>query len=164
MRSRVLRLTGKKLTLRFITHVLVVGHRPPTSTSRPPDVIHMIGIPRPSPFFTAFPHPPYIIHVTGILHWTQTEQQKWGRPGNEARALVAQARSTGLNSWQLACLYFLHISSNMTFIVTWNCEDNTSMTSLLCMLSVARQPLSGYKVCWMLPVIGCSFITTHTMY
>ena len=28
----------------------------------------------------------------------------------------------------------------------WICEDNTSMISLLCMLSVARQPLSGYKV------------------
>ena len=27
---------------------------PPTSTSRPPDVIHMTGVPRPSPFFTLF--------------------------------------------------------------------------------------------------------------
>ena len=26
----------------------------PTSTSRPPDVIHVIGVPRPSPFFTLF--------------------------------------------------------------------------------------------------------------
>ena len=27
---------------------------PPTSTLRPPDVIHVIGVPRPSPFFALF--------------------------------------------------------------------------------------------------------------
>ena len=30
------------------------GPLPPTSTSCPPDVIHVIGVPRPSPFFTLF--------------------------------------------------------------------------------------------------------------
>ena len=31
--------------------LFVVGHRPPTSTSRPPDVIYVRSVPRPSPFF-----------------------------------------------------------------------------------------------------------------
>ena len=43
---------------------------PPTSTSCPPDVIHVIGVPRPSPFFVLFR-----FHV---LYWTQTKEQKTG--------------------------------------------------------------------------------------
>ena len=38
----------------------IVGRRPPTSTLRPPDVIHMTSVPRPSPFFALF-LPPCII-------------------------------------------------------------------------------------------------------
>jgi len=30
------------------------GPLPPTSTSHPPDIIHVISVPRPSPFFTLF--------------------------------------------------------------------------------------------------------------
>ena len=30
------------------------GPLPPTPTSRPPDVIHVTGVPRPSPFFALF--------------------------------------------------------------------------------------------------------------
>ena len=32
-------------------HVFDGGPLPPTSTSRPPDIIHVIGVPRPSPGF-----------------------------------------------------------------------------------------------------------------
>ena len=32
-----------------------MGNAPHTSTSRPPDVIHVIGVPRPSPFFAPLP-------------------------------------------------------------------------------------------------------------
>ena len=57
-RSTILDFTGKKLALLFIAHELVDGQRPLyvhlTSTSRPPDVIHVIGVPRPSPFFVLF--------------------------------------------------------------------------------------------------------------
>ena len=45
-RSTILDFTGKKLALSFIAHELVDGQRPPTSTSRPPDVIHVMGFPR----------------------------------------------------------------------------------------------------------------------
>ena len=34
---------------------LNVDPSPPTSTSRPPDIIHVIGVPRPSPFFHVLP-------------------------------------------------------------------------------------------------------------
>ena len=53
-RSTVLDFTGKKLALSFIAHELIDGQCPSTSTSRPPDVIHVIGVPRPSPFFALF--------------------------------------------------------------------------------------------------------------
>ena len=58
MRSTALDFTGKKLTLSFIAHEFVNGHRPPpTSTSHPQDVIHMIGVPRASLFFVALSLP-----------------------------------------------------------------------------------------------------------
>ena len=41
------------------------------STSCPPDIIHVIGVPRPFPFFAALP----------LLCKTQTKEHKWGRPG-----------------------------------------------------------------------------------
>ena len=53
------------------------GPFPPTSTSRPPDVIYMIGVPRPSPFFA-------LSHFR-VLYWVQTKEQKWGRPGNDTK-------------------------------------------------------------------------------
>ena len=43
---------------------------PPMSTSRPPDVIHVIGVPRRSLFFPLFRF--------RVLYWTQTEEQKNG--------------------------------------------------------------------------------------
>ena len=63
--------TGKKLALSFIAHKLVDGQRspPPTSTK-----CHSRD--RCSPFFALF--------CFRVLYWAQTEEQKWGRPGNEA--------------------------------------------------------------------------------
>ena len=55
MRSTVLDFTGKKLALWFITHEFVVGHTPPYVTLSPTDIIHVIGVPRPSLFFCALP-------------------------------------------------------------------------------------------------------------
>ena len=46
---------------------------PPTSTSCPPDVIHVIGVPRPSPFFMLF--------CFCVLYWTQTEEKNGGGLG-----------------------------------------------------------------------------------
>ena len=57
-------------------HIVECGPYPPMSTLRPPDIIHVIGVPRPSPFFALFG-----FHV---LYLMQTEEKKWGRPGNEA--------------------------------------------------------------------------------
>ena len=54
----------------------------PMSTLRPPDVIHVIGVPRPSPFFMLFRF--------RVLYWMQTEEQKMGEAwerGYEVRAL-----------------------------------------------------------------------------
>jgi len=53
-----------------------MGNTPHTSTSRPPDVIHVIGVPRPSPFFTP---------LSCIILNENRRTKKWGRPGNEAR-------------------------------------------------------------------------------
>ena len=44
-----------------------------TSTSHPSDITHLIGVPRPSVFFTALPLP-----------WTQTKEQNRRRPEKEA--------------------------------------------------------------------------------
>jgi len=54
----------------FIAHKFEDGQRPPMSTSHPPDVIHMKGVPRVSPFFTALP-------LLCILYWTQTKTKNW---------------------------------------------------------------------------------------
>ena len=72
----VLNFTGKNLALSFIAHELVDGQHPPTSTSRPPDVIHVVGVPKPSPFFVLF-H----FHV---LYQMKTEEQKTGGLGTLA--------------------------------------------------------------------------------
>ena len=42
---------------------LNVGPSSPTSTLRPPDIIHVIGVPRPSPFLTALPLPCIILNA-----------------------------------------------------------------------------------------------------
>ena len=92
-RSRILRLTGKKRALRFIAPVLLIGYRPPTSTSRPPDVIHMIGVPRPSPFFALF----------SFMYYTERKpkNKKRGRPGNKASNEVGENKcATATKSWK----------------------------------------------------------------
>ena len=43
--------------------LLDVDLSPPTSTSHPPDVIHMIGVLRLSPFFATFPLPCIILNA-----------------------------------------------------------------------------------------------------
>ena len=50
-------MTGKKLTLRFIAHLLVVRPLPPYVHLASTDVIYVAGVPRPSLFFTTFPLP-----------------------------------------------------------------------------------------------------------
>ena len=59
--------------------LFVVGHRPPPmSTSRPPDIIHVTSVPRPSPFFALF----------RLRVLCKLKNKKQGRPGNEAIARV----------------------------------------------------------------------------
>ena len=52
------------------------GPLPPMSTSCPPDVIHVTGVPRPSRF----------LRSSASVYYTERElkNKKWGRPGNEA--------------------------------------------------------------------------------
>ena len=45
-----------------------------TSTSHPPDVIHVIGVPRPSPLFVLF----------RFRVFKNPKNKKWGRPLNKA--------------------------------------------------------------------------------
>ena len=42
-----------------------LGPSPPTSTSRPPDIIHVMNAPRPSPFFAGLPLPCIIVNANG---------------------------------------------------------------------------------------------------
>ena len=53
---------------------------PPTSTSCPPDIIHMVSVPRFPPFFTT--------PCFRVLYWMHTNEQKQGRLGNETRLIV----------------------------------------------------------------------------
>jgi len=55
------------------------GPSPHTSTSRPPDVIHVIGVPRPSPLFCA-----------ASVYYTERKpkNKKRGMPGNEATKMI----------------------------------------------------------------------------
>ena len=55
-----------------------MGNAPHTSTSHPPDIIHVIGVPRPSLFFAPLP----------CIILNKTEEQKRGRPRNEAKIKV----------------------------------------------------------------------------
>ena len=54
---------------------LNVDPSPPVSASRPPDVIHVIDVPRPSPFFAALLLP--------CIIWNENRRTKLGRPENE---------------------------------------------------------------------------------
>ena len=74
-------------------HVLECGPLPPTSTSHPPDVIHVIGVPMP---FTLF-----------VL-----KNKKWGRPWNEARGLTAKMYKLSLR------VTFLLVTSSMNNTLT----------------------------------------------
>ena len=62
----VLDFAGKNLALWFIAHELADGGL--TSTSRPANVIHVIGVPRPFSFFA--------LSRFRVLYWTKTEEQK----------------------------------------------------------------------------------------
>ena len=46
------------------------------STSRPPDVIHVIGVPRPSRFSRS----------SASVYYSKPKNKKRGRPGNEVKA------------------------------------------------------------------------------
>ena len=59
-----------------------MGNTPPLP-QRPPDVIHVIGVPRPPSFFTPLP-------LSCILLNTNRRAKKWGRPGNETKKLTNQ--------------------------------------------------------------------------
>jgi len=54
---------------------------PLTSTLCPPDVIHVIGVPRASLYFTALP----FLYIILNANW---RTKNWGRPGNEARRRI----------------------------------------------------------------------------
>ena len=61
---------------------------PPTSTSRPPDLIHVIVFPRPSPFSRS----------SASVYYTERKpkNKKRGRPGNEATSDASE------NFWNAA--------------------------------------------------------------
>ena len=86
----------------------LMGNAPHTSTLRPPDVIHVIGVPRPSSFFAPLPC------IVMELYWTKTEERKRGRPGNEARYNL---RSFVKENWE-SCqdlIFVLNIHSLIKF-------------------------------------------------
>ena len=78
------------------------------------DIIHMISVPRPSPFLLLF-----CLHV---LYWMQTKEQKQGRTGNEAMTVAPPlARYVWKVSWYLhsselhctlACLYLTSLTQD----------------------------------------------------
>ena len=61
---------------------------PPMSTSHPPDVIHVISVPRPFPFFTT------LLLPCIILNTNQLKNQKQGRPGNKATVHYCNCHET----------------------------------------------------------------------
>ena len=69
----------------YVIHVFECGPSPPTPTSRPPDIIHVIGVLRPSPFFMLF-------HFR-VLYSTQTEEQKTGEAWDEAMQISIHTTS-----------------------------------------------------------------------
>ena len=66
-----------------------MGNAPPTSTSRPPNVVHVIGVPRPSPFFCALP-------LSCIILNASQGTKKTGRPGNEASNYIQRDEVAGV--------------------------------------------------------------------
>ena len=63
------------------------------STSRPPDVIHVIGVPRPSPFFALF--------CFCVLYWTKSEEQKTGEAWERGYHQTLSLLVTVGDSWGL---------------------------------------------------------------
>ena len=60
-----------RISLYHLLHMSwLMGNAPPTSTLCSPDVIHVIGVPRPSPFFALF--------CFRVLYWTKPKEQKTG--------------------------------------------------------------------------------------
>ena len=58
------------------------GPLPPMSTSHPPDIIHVIGVPRPSSFFTA-PLPCIILNANRRTKNGDEASENGGVAGNE---------------------------------------------------------------------------------
>ena len=83
----VLDFAGKNLALLFITHELADGQRPPYVHLASTNVIHVIGVPRPSPLFVLF--------CFRVLTEQKLKNKKRGRPGKEANV-----RACELPGWQ----------------------------------------------------------------
>ena len=121
MRLTVLDSTGKKLTLWLIVHEFVVGHSPPTTTSRSQDVIHVIGFPRPSPFFV-----------------TNQRAKKRGRPGNKAISIELGIQlAVKLNVHYICLACFLSVNS-LFFSSTHNSRKWLRLCHLHCDLHLCN--------------------------
>ena len=83
------------------------GPLPRMSTSHPPDVMYVIGVPRPSCL-----SPLFSFHV---LYRTQTKEQKRGRPGNKGIAVVLL---------KLTALGDLHCIRYASSKITLQCGNN----------------------------------------
>ena len=79
----------------WVLHLFAVGPLPLTSTSRPPDITHVMNETRPSLFFCAFPLQCYIIILNA------NRRTKRGRPRNEANNCVCHIHS-GTKKFDLA--------------------------------------------------------------
>ena len=78
------------------------GPSPPTSTLRPPDISHVIGVPRPSPFFAALPLPCIILNVN-------RRTKNGGGPGTRL----------SVTSVLLLCCYNFHCLLCTVFCLKW---------------------------------------------
>ena len=93
-----------------------VDPSPPTSTLRPPDVIHVIGVPRPSPFFALF-------RFCVLYTERKPKNKKRGRPGNETTAAPKCALLKSLVT--ISCiigyttLTLVHVASNNWYFGCW---------------------------------------------
>ena len=110
-----------------------MGTAPPTSTLRPPDAIHVIGVSGPSPFFVLFRF--------RVLYWAKTEEQKMGEAWEWGYAiskmlLIAGYISAGIKFFAIATVlvcfrtkiivhYTLYIQSQ--FYAVALCEYSEAM-------------------------------------
>ena len=78
----------------------IVGRCPPTSTLRPPDVIHVISVPRPSPFFALFRPPCIILNTNRRTKNKATFPPSWKWNGKKMH--VCNFYSLGL-SFSVVC-------------------------------------------------------------